>query len=84
MLNFSSLDKSDSDEEDGPTPGKYRNKWRMVLNIKKLEHAVSHSEPGTRLPPESPLAKTKPTSPHQSFGDRIVSSYFRLCNFGVT
>ena len=46
----------------------------MVLNIKKLEHAVSHSDVGsTKLPPESPLAKTKPTSPHTSLGTRIVS-----------
>ena len=47
----------------------------MVLNIKKLEHAVSHSDTGTKLPPESPLAKSKPTSPHPSLGTRIVSIF---------
>ena len=63
-------DKSDSDEE-GAGGHRFRSKWRMVLNIKKLEHGTGSKrgeEEQVPLPPESPFAP----APHQSLSARIV------------
>ncbi|WAR07270.1 PLD1-like protein [Mya arenaria] len=57
-------EKSDSDDES--SGHKFRNKWRMVLNIKKLEHGGKRPEDEESIPPGV-------QSPHQSLSARIVS-----------
>lgn len=69
--NSDKSDRSDSDEES--SGHRLRSKWRMVLNIKKLEHAGKKPEDEDHLPPESPFNKHSIPTPHQSLSTRIVS-----------
>ena len=39
---FTFTGSSDSESEEDEDNKKYRSKWRMVLNIKKIEKAMSH------------------------------------------
>ncbi|KAL4233460.1 hypothetical protein ACF0H5_008141 [Mactra antiquata] len=70
-------DKSDSDD-DSTGQGRFRNKWRMVLNIKKLEHAGKRSEDEDQEGESrsSSLAKHLSMSPHQSLST-IIRRPFR-------
>ncbi|XP_052778980.1 phospholipase D1-like [Mya arenaria] len=66
-------DKSEKSDLDDESSGhKFRNKWRMVLNNKKLEHGGKRPEDEEPIPPESPYERGV-QSPHQSLSARIVS-----------
>lgn len=67
-------DKSDSDEEGTSHGEKFRSRWKMVLNIKKLEHGGKKTEDEESVPPKSPFSRQMTTSPHTSLTTRLVSS----------
>ncbi|XP_052237855.1 phospholipase D1-like isoform X2 [Dreissena polymorpha] len=68
-------DKSDSDDEgSGSNHNRLRNKWRMVLNIKKLELNVLRPDEEETISPRSPYARNL-QSPHHSFTSRIRKTF---------
>ncbi|XP_053397424.1 phospholipase D1-like [Mercenaria mercenaria] len=69
------VDRSDSDEEGSSHGGKFRSRWKMVLNIKKLEHGGKTSEDEETVPPESPFSKNMTATPHQSLSNRLLNPF---------
>lgn len=68
-------DKSDSDEEGASSSGKSRSRWKMVLNIKKLEHGGKKTGDEVSVPSESPFTRHGTTSPHTSLTTRLRNPF---------